>query len=240
MGTWVFPPRGETGVRPVPGRGGGAAKAAGLRLRRGAGPFPVRRGCRGSPAASKPPFSFRLRRKEKALFDGVKRKDAGGGIPGFARNARSACYGGFGLVAVDGVDHSTEYGSCKSWGRPRMPCSSLFAAALWWLGEIGGRSASGCSAVLFCCRTLVVGWRLVEGALPDTLCFSFAAAVRWLREAGAGALPDTLFFSFAAAVRWLRKIGNVGGTPLRMPGCGSEKRTAAHPGGTRSSDDVKS
>ena len=45
---------------------------------------------------------------------------------------------------------------------------------------------------------------------------------------------------FAAAVRWLRKIGNVGGTPPQMPGCGSEKRTAAHPGGTRSSDDVKS
>ena len=45
-------------MRPVSGRGDGAAKAAGLRLRRGA----------------KPPFSFRLRRKENAPFDGVREK----------------------------------------------------------------------------------------------------------------------------------------------------------------------
>ena len=32
------------------------------------------RGCRGSPADSKPPFSFRLRRKENAPFDGVREK----------------------------------------------------------------------------------------------------------------------------------------------------------------------
>ena len=36
-----------------------------------------------------------------------------------------ACYGGFGLVAVDGLDHSTAYGSCKSWGRFRIPSASL-------------------------------------------------------------------------------------------------------------------
>ena len=45
--------------------------------------------------------------KEKALFDGVKRKRLGGGIPDFVRNARGALYGSFGLVVVDGVDHST-------------------------------------------------------------------------------------------------------------------------------------
>ena len=113
---------------------------------------------------------YRLRRKEKALFDGVKRKDAGGGIPGFARNARSACYGGFVLAMVVGSDLSTASDHRKSWGHFRMLSASLFAAA----------------------------------------------------------------------VRRLRKTGNVGGTLPRMPGCGSEKRTAVHPGGTRDSVDVKS
>ena len=70
---WGFPGAGKCGEdRRLCG------SAAGTNL------FPVRRGCRGTPAASKPPFSFRLRRKEKALFDGVKRKDAGGGISGSA------------------------------------------------------------------------------------------------------------------------------------------------------------
>ena len=45
-----------------------------MRPAREAGIFPVGRGCRGSPAASKPPFSFRLRRKENAPFDGVREK----------------------------------------------------------------------------------------------------------------------------------------------------------------------
>ena len=47
--------------------------------------------------------------KEKAPFDGVKRKRLGGGIPDFVRNARSACYGGFGPAIADGSDHSTTY-----------------------------------------------------------------------------------------------------------------------------------
>ena len=45
-----------------------------MRPAREAGIFPVGRGCRGSPADSKPPFSFRLRRKENAPFDGVREK----------------------------------------------------------------------------------------------------------------------------------------------------------------------
>ena len=77
---------------------------------------------------------YRLRRKEKALFDGVKRKDAGGGIPGFARNARGACYGGFVLAMVVGSDLSTASDHRKSWGHFRMPSASLFAAAPWLLG----------------------------------------------------------------------------------------------------------
>ena len=45
-----------------------------MRPARGAGIFSVGRGCRGSPADSKPPFSFRFRRKENAPFDGVREK----------------------------------------------------------------------------------------------------------------------------------------------------------------------
>ena len=40
--------------------------------------------------------------KEKAPFDGVKRKRLGGGIPDFVRNARGALYGGFGPVETFG------------------------------------------------------------------------------------------------------------------------------------------
>ena len=50
---------------------------------RGAGWCGEGRGLAAPPRAN-PPFSFRLRRKEKALFDGVKGKDAGGGISGSA------------------------------------------------------------------------------------------------------------------------------------------------------------
>ena len=79
FGSFAGVPRRGAGVRPVPGRG------------------EVRR----RPRASKPPFSF-SEEKEKAPFDGVKRKRLGGGIPGFARNARGAFYGGFGLVGTCG------------------------------------------------------------------------------------------------------------------------------------------
>ncbi len=118
-------------MRPVPGAWGGAGEARQLQNL-----FPSGRGCRGSPAASKPPFSFSVE-KEKALFDGVKRKRLGGGIPDFVRNARSALYGGFGLALVVSLDHSTTYGSCESWGPARMPRRSLFAAAPWLLGIAG-------------------------------------------------------------------------------------------------------
>ena len=141
-------------------------KPGGLRLRRGA----------------KPPFSFRLRRKEKALFDGVKRKDAGGGIPGFARNARSACYGGLARQKFVGLDHSTQYGSCKSKGPTRMLFCFSFAAAVWKLWEIGA------------------------GALPDTSCFSFAAALWQLRETGIGGAPGYLLLLFCC--RSLAVVGD--------------------------------
>ena len=44
--------------------------------------------------------------KENAPFDGVREKGSGGGIPGFARNARGACYEGFGLVVAVGFTSS--------------------------------------------------------------------------------------------------------------------------------------
>ena len=68
---------------------------------------------------------YRLRRKEKALFDGVKRKRLGGGIPDFVRNARGACYGGLARWKLSGFAHSTKYGSCESWGPSRILCRSL-------------------------------------------------------------------------------------------------------------------
>ena len=119
----------------------------------GDGFSPVRTGCRGSPAASKPPFSF-SEEKENAPFDGVREKGSGGGIPGFARNARSALYGGFGLVMADGLDHSTTYDVSLAGG------------------------GSGCSALLFCCRTLAVWDGLALGTLPDAL----AVAGAWRRS----------------------------------------------------------
>ena len=104
---------------------------------------------------------YRLRRKEKALFDGVKRKRLGGGIPDFVRNARSACYGGFGLAIADGSDHSTTYAVSLVGGIQGYPLLlfSLPHPGCW--GEIGGRGASGYSLLLFCCRSPVVagGWR---------------------------------------------------------------------------------
>ena len=58
-----------------------------------------------APPRAKPPFSF-SEEKENAPFDGVREKGSGGGIPGFARNARGACYEGFGLVVAVGFTSS--------------------------------------------------------------------------------------------------------------------------------------
>ena len=89
-------------MRPSRARDG-AAKAAGFAAPpRGKTFFPLERGCRGSPAASKPPFSF-SEEKENAPFDGVREKGSGGGIPDFVRNARSAYYGGFSLAVICGL-----------------------------------------------------------------------------------------------------------------------------------------
>ena len=57
---------------------------------------------------------------------------------------------------LTGLDHSTAYGSCKNWGNSRMPFCSSFAAAVRWLREAGAGGGSGCTAVLFCCRTSAV------------------------------------------------------------------------------------
>ena len=100
-------------------------------------PFRARGSAGGDRQLQNPHSLFPGEEKENAPFDGVREKGSGGGIPGFARNARSALYGGFGLVMTDGLDHSTTYGSCESWGPARMPRRSLFAAAPWLLGIAG-------------------------------------------------------------------------------------------------------
>ena len=190
-----------------------------MRLRRGA----------------KPPFSFSVE-KEKALFDGVKRKRLGGGIPGFARNARSACYGGFGLVMAGGLDHSTTY-----------------AVSL-----VGG--IQGCTLLLFCCRTLAVAgawcWgcfgmlpaplllphlggrrSLVLWVVPDAPCFCFADAVRWVSKERRQALSNC---RGAAAKEEGGASGSAHTSGLpQLPGCGSEKRKAEHPGASRTFVGVK-
>ena len=95
--------------------------------------------CRGSPPASKPPFSF-SEEKENAPFDGVREKGSGGGIPDFVRNARSAYYGGLAWRKPAGFAHSTKYGSYKSWGPARMHRPPLFTAAPWQFERARRRS----------------------------------------------------------------------------------------------------
>ena len=146
-------PRGGAGVRPVPGRGEMRRRPGLQNPLSSSGQtalYSGRPAGEGIPHAASLPLLFptkpaslgfcggpyRLRRKEKAPFDGVKRKDAGGGIPGFARNARGACYGGFVLAMVVGSDLSTASDHRKSWGHFRMPSASLFAAALWLLRRV--------------------------------------------------------------------------------------------------------
>ena len=104
---------------------------------------------------------YRLRRKEKALFDGVKRKDAGGGIPGFARNARGALYGGFGPMEACG----------------RYPLNHI-----WSMKKLG--AFPDALSFSFCCRTLAVAGDWWKGWFRMPFCFSFAAAHRQLREIG--------------------------------------------------------
>ena len=104
-------------MRPFGARGS-AVKTAGLRLRRGQNPhsssgqtalYSGRPAGEGIPHTASLPLLFPTAtatlgcggvplsvEKENAPFDGVREKGSGGGIPGFARNARSAFYGGFG------------------------------------------------------------------------------------------------------------------------------------------------
>ena len=111
-------PCGGLEMRPVPGRGGVPGKPGSLRLRRGA----------------KPPFSFSTE-KEKAPFDGVKRKDAGGGIPDFVRNARGACYGGLDWWKSVGFCPLNRIWQSKKLGVFPDTLSFSFAAAIWWVSK---------------------------------------------------------------------------------------------------------
>ena len=137
---------------------------------------------------------------------------------------------------LTGLDHSTAYGSCKNWGNSRMPFCSSFAAAIRWLREAGAGGGSGCTAVLFCCRTSAV------------------AGDWWIGHSG---YPLLLFLLTQSGC-----CGRLAPGPLKLPGCGSkrgrrgirerphlrssatagvrqQKRTAEHPGASRTFVGVK-
>ena len=81
-------------------------------------------GCGGVPLSAE---------KENAPFDGVREKGSGGGIPGFARNARGACYRGFSPALIDGF----------------CPFNHI-----WQLRKLGSRPDA--LPFSFCCRSPVV------------------------------------------------------------------------------------
>ena len=101
---------------PLSRGAGKCGEDRGLRLRRGA----------------KPPFSFSTE-KEKAPFDGVKRKRLGGGIPDFVRNARSACYGGLARWGLEGFCPFNHIWKLRKLGVFPDALSFSFAAASWQL-----------------------------------------------------------------------------------------------------------
>ena len=105
---------------PLSRGAGKCGEDRGLRLRRGA----------------KPPFSFSTE-KEKAPFDGVKRKRLGGGIPDFVRNARSALYGGLARWCPVGFCPLNRIWQSKKLGVFPDTLSFSFAAAPWLLGADG-------------------------------------------------------------------------------------------------------
>ena len=113
--------------------------------------FPVRTGCRGSPAASKPPFSF-SEEKENAPFDGVREKGSAAAFRASPGTLAAPFTGVLVWCLPEGPDHSTTYGSYESRGWFRMPRPPLL---LPHLGSCGS---------------------LAWGALPDALSYSFAAA----------------------------------------------------------------
>ena len=135
-------------MRPVPGRGGSAGEARQLQNPLSSSGqtalYSGRPAGEGIPHTAPLPLLFPAKpaslgfcgvplseEKENALFDGVKRKRLGGGIPGFARNARGALYGGFGPVVAGGLDHSTAYEHEKA------GCISGCPAVLFSLPHLG-------------------------------------------------------------------------------------------------------
>ena len=129
-----------------------------MRPARGAGIFSVGRGCRGSPADSKPPFSFRLRRKENAPFDGVREKALAaqpalraswrkcGGLPNRCRPDLPAfCRVRSTLAVVDAAPPQLAEPRQSSWGGRPQGWSSLpraFRFAMRCPGSPGRRVPS--------------------------------------------------------------------------------------------------
>ena len=113
---WSCPSRG-CGVRD------GAAKAAGLRLRRGQNPHSL----------------FPGEEKENAPFDGVREKGSVGGIPSFVRNDRTALYGGYWLLIRGLVTTQPRMAVSSVGGAPGcllllFCCRTLVVSGAWWKG----------------------------------------------------------------------------------------------------------
>ena len=121
---------------------------------------------------------------------------------------------------------------------PPLPHKTRFAGLLWG-APIGCAEKRKRLLMVSREKTLAAAFRASPGTPFPAFHGGFGGAdlSAWtthphMQFCRLGALPDAPCSSFAAAVRWLRKTGNVGGKSLRIPGCGSEKRTAGHPGGT--------
>ena len=93
----------------------GAAKAAGLRLRRGQNPLSL----------------FGCAEKRKRLLMVSREKTLAAAFRTSSGTLAAPDTGGLARWKPAGVAHSTTYGSCESRSPARMLCRSLFAAAPW-------------------------------------------------------------------------------------------------------------
>ena len=130
---------------------------------------------------------------------------------------------------LEGPDHSTAYGSCESWGDSGMPRLSLLLPHPGSCGGLAwGRSRMPRPSLLL--PHIGSCGRLVEGAVPDAPCFSFADAVRWLRGLGAGVgfrmvwqlrgLGNVLFSSVLCRGGWVVRLPQNGAPYTRKGGQG--------------------
>ena len=130
-----------------------AAKADGLRLRRGDEPFSRWHGGAGEARHLQNPLSlFGCAEKRKRFLMVSREKTLAAAFQAPPEMPFPAFYGGYLDADLRDCVHSTAYGSFGSWGWFRMPPASVL------LPHLGGYGRS------------------VEGVVSDALCFCFAAA----------------------------------------------------------------